>query len=378
VRALIVTQSYWPELGGAQVMLRRLAHEFVRLGHDVTVLTCRWNDEPLAEIDSGVRIVRLPFLKARWVGTLRHMAQVTSWVEKSGRSFDIVYGSMLKHTSWAALKSAALLGRPVVLRAEGAGATGDVAWQTKALMGMRIRNACRRADAIIAPGRAIEAELLEAGYPADRVRFLPNGVPVPDEPWRRADTARWRHELGLPDRPTVIYTGRLSPEKSLTTLIDALADPGPAASTLAPQLLLLGDGPERAILEERASRAGLGDRLLLPGSVPAVEPWLRAAELFALPSRHEGMSLSLLEALAFGMPALASDIAPNRDLLDDAPLEFAPVGDVPAWRLALGRLLGDRDGDQLRFGTRTQVADRYGITTIARRHLELFEKLIGG
>ncbi|WP_193378522.1 glycosyltransferase, partial [Singulisphaera acidiphila] len=76
------------------------------------------------------------------------------------------------------------LGFPVVLRPEGAGATGDLAWQAWGRFGKAIARRCRDADAIVSISQAITDELLQAGFAAKRIRALPNGVPIPPTPWQ--------------------------------------------------------------------------------------------------------------------------------------------------------------------------------------------------
>ena len=164
-------------------------------------------------------------------------------------------------------------------------------------------------------------ELSEAGYEAARIHSLPNGVPVPEIAWqRRAD---WRKA------PRAIFVGRLAPEKGLNTLIDAW--PLVRMSRPDARLMLLGEGPERTSLEAQGRSLGLTlgpDRAVeIPGVAVDVTATLRNADLFVLPSKEEGMSIALLEAMALGIPLVASSIPGNRRLVSDfkhgrlAPLE---------------------------------------------------------
>jgi glycosyltransferase involved in cell wall biosynthesis len=140
------------------------------------------------------------------------------------------------------------------------------------------------------------------------------------------------------------------------------------------QLLLVGEGPQRATLEAKARAALPEGTVRFIGSVEDVTPYLRASDLFVLPSRYEGMSISLLEATALGMPCLASDIPANRQIADDPLIAFAPVDDVGAWEARLADLQSIA-GDEVVESRRDHVRSRFSLDSAATRHLELFESL---
>jgi glycosyltransferase involved in cell wall biosynthesis len=255
-----------------------------------------------------------------------------------------------------------------VLRPEGAGATGDVAWQAWGRGGRAIARRCQRADAFVAISAAVRAELIAAGYDQDRIIELPNGVPVPDLPWSpRAD---W------PVSPHSIFVGRLAVEKGLHSLVDAW----PIVRQMFPdaRLTLVGEGPERSALESRVSRLGLGDAIKLPGSVAEPGSILRGADLFVLPSREEGMSIALLEAMALGIPLVASAIPGNLKLVDEGIHGRLARPDDPA---DLARAINAQWSDlanAVRMGleARGRVQEHYSISAVARAHLDLFERLV--
>src|SRR5262249_13939735 len=111
----------------------------------------------------------------------------------------------------------------------------------------------------------------------------------------------------------------LAPEKGLDTLV--IAWPRVRVHFPTAQLVLIGDGPERDVLKRLAGTVGLTvgptQPIDLPGSVPETIGVLRNADLFVLPSREEGMSIALLEAMALGMPIVATSIVGNQRLVDD-------------------------------------------------------------
>ena len=275
---------------------------------------------------------------------------------------------MLKHDAYVALGVSRRRGFPVVLRPEGAGATGDLAWQSWGRFGRRIGRRCRTADAVVSISAAITAELTAAGYDPATIVALPNGVPVPDTPWQpRPD---WRDRaLRSVRRPARSREGARPADRRLAR--------SPARHPEA-RLTLIGEGPERPALAARIARLGLAAAVDLPGAVADPAALLRAADLFVLPSREEGMSVALLEAMALGIPRgrLGHPRQPRPDRRR-CPWPPRPPDD-PA---GLARAILDQWADfdravPMARAARRRVADEYSIAAVAGRHMELFRTLV--
>jgi glycosyltransferase involved in cell wall biosynthesis len=381
LKLALVTRRYPPLIGGAERVLSYLAEALAQEGADVTVLTSRVRgteglptreELPIASARANGRLttLRLATSRLRFLGTWLYMRNLRRWFAEN--AVDLAYVSMLKHDAYVAVGMGRALGFPVVLRPEGAGATGDLAWQGWGNFGREIGRRCRQADGFVAISREISRELAEAGYDPARIHPLPNGVPVPDHPWqRRAD---WRAA------PRAVFVGRLAPEKGLGSLIESW----PAVRQTYPQarLILIGEGPERPLLEERTRSLGLtlgpDQAIDLPGAAADVNARLHAADLFVLPSLEEGMSIALLEAMALGIPLVASSIPGNRRLVSDFKHgRLATPGDPQS----LARVIVEQwDGFDRAFhmsrAARSRVQQEFSIAAVARKHLALFGTLI--
>jgi glycosyltransferase involved in cell wall biosynthesis len=405
LKLALVTRRYPPLIGGAEKVFSYLAAALSAEGAKVTVLTARPLDisSGLAEagpgetaqnvdcgnpVPSAVKVERLATSSLRMWGTLLYMRNLAQWFCKN--PVDLAYVSMLKHDAYSVLGVARRLGFPVVLRPEGAGATGDVAWQLWGNFGRTIGRRCRDANAFVAISPAIEAELRDAwergtmrssaldqwtGHPSPslKIMMIPNGVPLPEVPWHcRANWSR---------APRAVFVGRLSAEKGLETLVDTW----PLVRTRHPNasLVLVGEGPERPALEARVQARGLtlgtGQAIDLPGALPDVTQVLREADLFVLPSREEGMSIALLEAMALGIPVVASAISGNsRVLVDFEHGRLVPPGNADRLAGVIIEQWSDFDSAcRMSSAARRRVKQEFSIQIVARRHLDLFKELLG-
>lgn len=381
-RVVLVSRRFWPQVGGAERNMANLAQSLAARGVRVTILTARWLSSWPAEITvGGVPVVRLPSTEHQGLGTLRYMAALRRWLRQHAGQYDLVYVSMLRHDAAAALWAVDKR-VPVVLRAEWSGQSGDCQWQRTERWGWLIRRLCRQAAALVAPSDDIHRELVEAGYPPHRIHDLPNGVALAPE---RSPGSRGLARQALADAhpslfvppaaPLALYTGGLHPSKGLDRLL--IAWKGVIARWPTARLWIAGEGPQQHSLETQINAMGLHGRALLVGSFDNVDELLAAADLFVLPSLEEGMSLALLEAMAAGLPVVATKIPANRRLVEDGRhgLLVPPEDPVPLTE-AISRLLADPDlGARLGAAARHRAGTDFSLDTMIDRHLALFEQL---
>jgi glycosyltransferase involved in cell wall biosynthesis len=194
----------------------------------------------------------------------------------------------------------------------------------------------RHADGAVCVAPALVAPLVRNGLPPERVRMVRNGID-PDAVRRAADGPG---SLVRGDLPVVVASGRLARQKGYDLLLEAHAR---VVRDLPHRLLILNDGPEASSLRTLAQSLGVTGSVEFAGAVPAPLPSVARADLFCLPSRHEGLPLALLEALVLGVPVLAADCSEGvRDALDQGRVgELVPVEDVDELASALARHLSD-------------------------------------
>lgn len=184
------------------------------------------------------------------------------------------------------------------------------------------------------------AQASEEGIRTEKISVIANGVrPVERDALAREQT---RAVLGIgTDEKMILTVGRLVPEKAQDVLIDAAGLLGDRGSGV--KVMIAGEGPCRAALQERIEAGGLTDRCFLLGNREDVGALLNAADLFILSSRTEGMPLALMEALSLGLPAIGTDLEGIRALIGDGGGVIVPVGDAAELSRALAALLMDPD-----------------------------------
>lgn len=218
----------------------------------------------------------------------------------------------------------------------------------------------RRADDVIIIAKDIEGYLVRHHIaPISHMRRIPNPVIV-DRVAACSPTSR------PPEERFIVAIGRLSHQKGFDVLIRAFANLADRELRLA----ILGEGPLKKTLKDSALECHVAERVLFPGFVPNTADYLRAASLFVLPSRWEGFSNVLVEALAVGTPIVASDCPGSpREVLDGGRLgRLVPVGDPWALSEAITREL---DRPSATPDARRQSALQYNPEKIAAQYLRI-------
>jgi glycosyltransferase involved in cell wall biosynthesis len=204
---------------------------------------------------------------------------------------------------------------------------------------------------------------------------IPNGVPVLDA---SRPTGDLRQELGLPaDARLVGFVGRLAPQKCLKDLIWGFHLL--KSSTENVFLVLVGDGPLRDELGEFASSLGCRDLVHFLGHRNDAADVTRQLTAFCLPSSFEGMSNSLMDAMAAGLPVAVSDIPANQELIrhETNGLVFEQ-GQGPKIGMALKRLIDDTAfAGQLGTAAKSVIATQHGVQQLVDRHVDLYRRLSG-
>lgn len=382
VRLMMVSDTYPPVVGGAEMDVQRVSAELIRRGHAVTVLCAGGGPMPKVRDWRDSEGVPVRILTHGEQGRWKHIVfalRVAAELWRARQQHDVVMVSMAGLHLATALLTSRMLGTRILVKLHGS--TVIAGLEHSRAGRLELRWMAGWASRVMVLNDEMVEEALAAGIPAEKLLYMPNPIDVEAfSPAPAGERAALRHRLGIPDAARVLlYTGRLSQEKGLVWLLDAFALAAPQAPGAL--LVLVGDGAMRPALEAQAAARGLGaDRIRFVGRVPGSEVpnWLRAADAFALVSPNEGFSCALAEAMAVGLPAVVSAIPANVQLIDDGVHGYtAPAGNLEATAAAILRLLGDSETCR-RMGqaARQRVVENYSVDRIGDLYEALFREIL--
>jgi glycosyltransferase involved in cell wall biosynthesis len=213
------------------------------------------------------------------------------------------------------------------------------------------------------------------GIPRSRTCLVPTGVDTdeyrPEPGTSRPDTA----ERVDGDRPIVLAVGRLYPVKAQHRLIEAAEHLDRRGVDF--DLIIVGEGAQRGVLDAQRERSLARDRVQLPGARTDVAKILRTAAVFASASVSEGLPVTVLEAMSSGVPVVASDIPPHREILRHGGGILVPDGDPARIADAIASLLTDEDRRRsMAHAARQVVLERFSAEISARRLGEVYRSVL--
>jgi glycosyltransferase involved in cell wall biosynthesis len=389
---VLYVNSFLPSIGGREIVVHYLAQALMTMGHQVRVVgpAGLWSQ----------RKVRFEYPLHRWP-TLRGLFNEQVWftqlmLDTAIWGCDVIHAHSTYPSGYAAAQLKAIRNIPLVVTPHGE----DIHVIPEIGFGQRldpiqrpkINFALQGAEMLTAISASVEASLMDAGAPQKKIRRIPNGVDI--ERFQRPIAANARKWLQLPKESRLIVTvGNYHPRKGHDTLIRSM----PLILAKEPRARLIIVGRNTDALHPLIRKLDLDDKVKLTGpiSFPAIVPeqrrvqsvphkpdWLAAiylgSEVYVSAGVNEGaegLSLAVLEAMAAGLPIVATNISGNRDIIQHGQNGFLiPPADPAQLAKGILRLLSSNQL-RIRMGTKAKgVAKQYEWREIARQYLAVYHE----
>ena len=368
IRVGMVIQSYYPRLGGAERQIMSLAPLLKNLGAEITVYTRQYPGMAPEQNIKGVPVKRIKIKGPKIIAAMMYM--FGGLIKITRDNPDILHAHELLSPTTTAILAKILFGKPVIVKVLRGGFLGDI-YKVKngAFSLFRIWLFKKYIDMVISISEEITQELLEIGFPEAKIINIPNGVDTEKfSGISGSEKKALASKLGLPEGKRVIYSGRLVKEKNVASLIDIWSKV--INEHRDAHLIILGEGPEKQYLENLS-----GENIRFIGQVDNVHQYLKAGDLFILPSMTEGFSNSLLEAMACELPVIATRVGGAPEIINHMHNGILISPDSKQELLtAVLSFLEKPDGNLGREARRTILA-KYSLEEIARKIFLLYTQV---
>ena len=366
---------FYPFIGGAERECQKLSKKLQEQGYNVLVLTQYQEGLPAYDVIDAVPVYRK--IRGWHLFEITYMLSVLIFLFRHRKQFDVICCFGLYLFTAPAVLFSRTFGKRVFFRLECAGEFGDF----KSISQLKLKNLILRcaqwADGIIAISNEIEQELMSNGFLRKKIHRIPNSV----------DTTIFypRSPAHTESSPIISYIGRLSKQKGLDTLVKAINHLQGRLSLF--KVFIVGEGELKPMLQEKVREYGLEDKISFTVAIPNVADYYQQSRIIVMPSYYEGLPLVLLEAMACGVPVIASRVGGILDVLGP-PVHPEPEaegfwitargilvepGNEHALAAALYRLSVDQQlRERLSQNALAHIKEFYTLDQVIKKYSELF------
>lgn len=373
IKVCHILSTFAPLVGGIQKSTERLCVTLREQGVYAVVLTRRLPGLSSSDECNGVPVVRAGHPSRSKLGAATFVIHSLWLLGTRYRATRLLHVQSIDAPLLIGLLCKVLLGRRVVATIHG---EMMIVEQKRSRLGrLRVRLMSRLVDCFTALSPQMERQLREEKVPPSAIRFIPNGIDQDVfRPATEAEKQAARRRLDLPDSAVIVlYVGRLIELKQVDVLLKAWSQRSACGDDL---LVIVGDGPEMNGLQRLAQSLGIDARFF--GAQTDVASFLRASDVFVLPSRMEGLSVALLEAMSSGLAVIVSDLPGNLAVVrNDVNGMVVPAADRQALVRALNEMLssGSRRNRLGAVASRT-IGEMFSLTRVAAEHKGMYAELL--
>lgn len=386
----MVISQFYPLVGGTEKQAQLLAKKLIEKGVTLHLTTGAWKfGAPRKEIIDGIRIIRNfcgwgmfgmnKYRAIRVLGGIIYIITLGTYLLFHGRKYDLIHVHQFLYPAFVSvLIGKILLKIPVLVKSASSGTTGDIELLKQFPLGnFQLKFLLKELNHLVAISNATGRDFKEIGYPESKISYIPNGVEIPVLLKNSNDQVT-----------QVITITRLSIEKGVDILLKAWAEVIREKKDL--KLLIVGYGPLASQLKMLSRSLGTTGSVDFVGLIENTSKYLQKSDLFVLPSRSEGLSNALLEAMSYGIACIATKVGGNGELLRGEYKEI-PVGsymstengclinseDVKGLSEAILFLLRDRTArKEMGQKGRQFIQENYSIDSVVERYMALYQSIL--
>lgn len=374
MNVLFIIRYFYPFIGGTEKQALALASHLVKRGVHVKVITSRFEKKwPKHEVMDEVEVIRLFSPRVKVLGALFFLFCLAVYLIKCRKNFSIVHTFQIGYTSSLSILMSCLLRKPSVIKLPSSGWGGDVQRARKTIYGKLFLSIAKKATRIVALNTNMEEELKNETFDPSRLCSIMNGVDLMRYN-KMGEKGQLRKNLGLSDKQTIIYTGRLSVEKGIDCLISSFSK---LRHEICCQLIIIANGPEKKNVNRLLDQHCLSELVTWIEEANDVPEYLNASDIFVLPSRFEGLSNSLLEAMACGLPVISTRVGGSIDLINNGINGLlVDVDNEEQLARAISTVLKDPLlCTQMGRNARTTIEANYDLNMVTDRYIELYKEI---
>jgi glycosyltransferase involved in cell wall biosynthesis len=375
---VMLMRQFYPRTGGYQNQALRLAGALVKRHIAICVVTQRHGTLSSYEVYQQIPIHRVFAFPTGHLASASYLVSSFLWMVCNRHTFHIIHANRSSSGLVAGLIGFVLRKRVLykLTRGDEIEAKG---FRTTWLGRLKVECLKRTVGKFVAITEEIEESLKQIGIPAKKLVKIANGITL-DDFSQSYNKEQVKAEIGWPgDTTLVTFVGRLVPAKGVDWLFEVWQHV--ARQHRQARLLIVGDGPERTALEVKVQDLGIKDAVAFVGRQTDVFKFLAASDVFVLPSRQEGTSNALLEAMAQSLPVIVADdlLGGNRGVVNNQQDGYViKFGDSEAFVETLCKLL-ENAGLRREMGRRARkkIEEEFSIESVADRYCELYYELLG-
>jgi glycosyltransferase involved in cell wall biosynthesis len=378
IKIAMLSARYYPIQGGAEIQCRRLAQELSKTNTASLILTQKLSNLRSREVIDNLPVYRVGLPVQGKIGSLFYLCSGLWWLIRHRALFDLIHAHLASAPAVLGAIASLIVNKPVILKIAGSRQTGDIATSSSTWYGRLklyfIRNSI---DHFVCPSDEIKKELILFRFPENKIKVIPNGIDIDKfSPAAKDDKILLRKKLAInPDAKVVLFTGRLEPGKGLEILLDAWEHIEQETAAIKPCLIVLGTGSLFASLSKRASRLR---SVTFQGWQDDVLPFIKASDIFVLPSSGEGLPNALIEAMSCGLACISTNIGGVNEIITsgESGILINPGDGAELYRVLQDMINSPESAQSLGKAARKFVENNLSLKMVGKSYLNLYQNTL--